>query len=151
MQCLDNNSDIVVTAVTEQLRSGLDGDDEYLEPTYDNDPYFDDPKSPWYHRGEKYKEWKKGITPPIVSSMLGLSPRSEEVPNLFITGTFYSTITAYREGDILVVTSDRGDGPAIVKKYGDQILDMGRTAVTYFNEEHMLPAIERFFKNCGYK
>lgn len=151
MKCLADNSETVVHAVTEQLYSGLDGDSDYLEPTYDNDPYFDDPDSRWYQRAKEYKQWKYNITPPEISPMLGFSPRPEEVPNLFIDGTFYSTISAFRRGDELVVESIRGDGPEIVAKYGDQILEMSDRAVKYFNVELLLPAIEQFFKECGYQ
>ncbi len=46
---LDDQSDIVVRAITEQLYSGLDGEANYLSPTYDEDPYFGE-AGEWYHR-----------------------------------------------------------------------------------------------------
>lgn len=149
-ECLSNNSGIVVLAVTEQLYSGQDGDAQYLSPTYDEDPYFNEP-GPWYQDAEGYKEWKFNITPPVISSMLGLGPRPEDVPNLYINGKFFSEINATRKDLGLLIDPGSGDGPAIVEKYGDQILEMGPTAVSYFNEEYMLPHIEKFFITCGYK
>ena len=128
IRCLEENSGVVLDAVKEQLSSGLDGEGQHLSPTYDNDPYFEE-KGFWYHRAKDYKAWKHSIPPPPSGSMLGLPPRPDEVPNLYIDGTFYSEITASRKGDGLVVDPGNGNGPSIVTKYGDQILDMGPTAV----------------------
>ena len=150
IECLSNNSGIVQLAVTEQMYSGQDGEGQLLTPGYDDDPFFEE-EGYWYHRAKDYKAWKRGITPPVAGSMLGLPPRPDNVPNLFINGKFYSEIVAVRKGDVLEVDPGNGHGPAIVAKYGDDILNMGSTAVEYFNEIYMLPAIKNFFKKCGYK
>lgn len=150
IRCLEDNSGIVLRAVTEQIYSGLDGEGQHLSPTYDDDPFFEE-EGVWYHRAQDYKAWKYSITPPVSGTMLGLPPRPDEVPNLYINGKFYSEITAHRKGDVLVVDPGNGDGPSIVAKYGDQILDMGQTAIGYFNTTYMLPAIDSFFKDCGYR
>ncbi len=150
IKCLSDNSGVVVISVTEQLYCGQNGDGEFLSPTYDDDPYFNEP-GVWYQRAEDYKKWKYSITPPITGGMLGLPPRPDNVPNLFITGVFHSEITAKRNGDVLDVDPGNGDGPAIVDKYGDNILTLGPNAVQYFNTTYMLPAIGSFFANCGYK
>lgn len=154
IKCLHENSDIIILAISEQLYCGLDGDGNYLTPTYDDDPYFDDPESSWYKRNEAYKAWKRGITPPQFGTMLGLSPRPDEVPNLFIDGTFHGEINAQIRKDGLLIDPGHGNGPAIVEKYeakGAVILDIGPTSTRYFNEEFMLPSIDVFFKDCGYK
>lgn len=155
VKCLQDNSDIVVLAVSEQLFCGLDADENYLTPNYDDDPYFDDPKNKqWYKRANKYKEWKKGITPPQTGAMLGLSPRPDNIPNLWINGTFHGQINAQKINDGLLIDPGRGRGPDIVKKYEKNnvvILDIGPTGMRYFNEEYLLPAIAKFFKDCGYK
>lgn len=150
MKCLSDHSGSVVVAIEEQMYSGFNGNDELLSPTYDDDPYFEQP-GPWYHNGAAYKAWKKEITPPEGSTLLGLPPRPENVPNLYINGRFYSDIIANRRGDVLVVDPGHNDGPAIVAKFGDEILNMGSSAVEYFNREYMMPSIERFFKKCGYQ
>lgn len=150
IKCMEDNSDTVEMAITEQLYSGLDGEAQYLEPTYDNDPFFNE-EGFWYHRGKDYKAWKSNITPPIRGAMLGLPPRPDNVPNLFINGKFYSEIVASRRGDVLHVDPGKGNGPDIVSKYGDEILNMGPTAVEYFRCECLIPAIEEHFKNCGYR
>lgn len=149
IQCLSDNSGVVVLAVQEQLYSGQNGDGALLSPTYDDDPYFNEPGT-WYQRAEEYKKWKYTITPPAAGSMLGLPPRPDDIPNLYINGKFFSDITARRSGDVLQVDPGNGDGPTIVAKYGDEILNMGPTAVEYFNTTYMLPAIDKFFKDCGY-
>ena len=150
IKCLDANSGIVRLAILEQLYGGQDGEGKHLSPTYDSDPFFDE-EGTWYHRAADYKAWKNSITPPVAGSMLGLPPRPDDVPNLYINGKFYADILVKRRGDVLVVDPGINDGPDIVAKYGDEILNMGPTAVEYFNENYMLPAIKAFFYDCGYK
>lgn len=150
LQCLSDHSGNVVIAVQEQLYSGQNGDGAFLSPTYDDDPYFEE-EGPWYHRSGDYKAWKYSITPPVGSVLLGLPPRPDNVPNLFINGRFFSEITATRRGDVLYVDPGCHDGPSIVAKYGDEILNMGPNAVEYFNREYMWPAIERFLNESGYR
>lgn len=150
IQCLSDNSGIVHLAITEQLYSGQNGEGEMLSPTYDSDPYFEE-DGPWYHRAYAYKAWKREITPPVAGSMLGLPPRPDDVPNLFINGKFHSEIIARRQGDVLHIDPGNGNGPTIVAKYGDNILNMGPTAIEYFNQNYMVPGIDQFFKKCGYR
>ena len=83
--------------------------------------------------------------------MLGLPPRPDEIPNLFIDGTFYGEIKAKKGDKSLIIDPGSGNGPAIVEKYGDEILHIGPTATEYFTEECLLPAIGSFFNECGYR
>lgn len=149
-RCLDENKGMVLTAIREQLYSGQNGEGEHLSPTYDSDPFFEE-EGWWYHRAYAYKAWKREITPPLAGTMIGLPPRPDDVPNLFIDGTFYEEIKATRRGMALVVDPGDGNGPKIVRKYGDNILTMGPNARDYFKLYFMIPAIENFLKNCGYK
>lgn len=149
-RCLEDHADVVLRAVREQLYAGQNGEGGYLSPTYDNDPYFDEPGF-WYHRASAYKAWKREITPPVTGMMIGLEPRPDEVPNLFIDGTFYEEINVQPQGGALVIDPGDGRGPQIVSKYGDNILALGADAREYFNLFYLLPAIEDFFKDCGYK
>lgn len=148
--CLADNQGVVLEAVREQLYSGQNSDGRPLSPTYDDDPFFDQPGY-WYKGGARYKAWKAKITPPITGTMLGLPPRAQAVPNLFVNGKFYSEIFTERRGDALHIDPGTEKGPAIVAKYGDEILNMGPTAKEYFNENYMLPSIKAFFENCGYR
>ncbi len=150
LKCLDDNKGVIVQAIREQLYSGLDGEGRHLSPTYDDDPYFEE-KGQWYHRSKDYRRWKAAITPPVSGTMLGLPPRPDEVPNLFIDGTFYVSIAAVRHGDLLQTVSGSKSSPDIIKKYGDRILNLGPTAVEYFNLKYLLPAIEKHFKDSGYR
>ena len=150
VQCLDDNSEMILYFIKEQLYSGQDSEGKYLNPTYSADPYFKE-AGYWYNRSDAYKSWKNRITPPVASTILGLSPRPEDVPNLFIDGTFYSQITASRKGDVLSISPGNGKGPDIVSKFGDQILNIGPTAIEYFNTYYLIPAIESFFNDCGYR
>lgn len=140
---------VFVHLICEQMYSGLKGDGTYITPSYDDDPFFEEPGQ-WFHGSERYKAWKGDITPPVSSSLLGLPPRPYDVPNLFINGKFYSEI--YSEtGDrqIKIQVAESGDGPSILGKYGEELFDIGGYAVQYFNEEYLLPDLQDFFNECG--
>lgn len=149
-ECLASQSAVIVTLIREQIKSGIGGDGKYLEPTYDNDPYFNE-RGYWYGRAADYKAWKKAITPPETSALLGLPPRPVEVPNLYIDGTFFGEINASMNDGALEVNPGNGNGPAIVGKYGERLFEIGTNAVEWFNARYMLPAIEELFTQCGYK
>jgi len=149
LECMERNQGVFVHMITEQMYSGLKGDGTYITPSYDDDPFFEEPGM-WYHDSEGYKEWKGAITPPISSSLLGLPPRPYDTPNLFINGKFYSEISsvkADRQIEIRVVES--GDGPSILGKYGEELFDLTGTAVQYFNEEYLIPYLQDFKESCG--
>lgn len=149
-QTLVNNADAALLAVHEQLMSGIDADGQYLSPNYDNDPYFDE-EGYWKGRAKDYKAWKYAITPPSSGVLIGLPPRPDNVPNLFIDGTFHgSIVTQPIDGGIRIFTR-REKSKEIVDKYGDQILGFSVSAIEYYNAEIMMPSIERFFAKCGYR
>lgn len=151
LECLEENRDIITMSVTEQLYSGVDGNNDYLSPTYDDDPYFNE-KGPWHGAAYAYKKWKERITPPVQSPVLGLPPRPTEVPNLFITGLFHESIKAERAGEVVrVYTSGFRDGPLIEKKYGEAIFKLTDDAKEYFNIQALRPWIDEFMIKCGYR
>ena len=150
LDCMGSNAGVVSDMVREQLYSGVDGKGDYLSPTYDDDPYFNE-RGPWYRRSGAYKRWKEKITPPERSSILNLPPRPVEVPNLFITGPFHQSIKAEVQGDHMTVfTSGFRDGPLIERKYGADIFSLGVKAREYFVGDLLRPYLQRFFKECGY-
>ena len=150
VNCMLANGEAFAVMIREQLYSGIDGNNSYLSPTYDEDPYFLEP-GPWQGRAEQYKRWKADITPPVQSELLFLPPRPTEVPNLFITGMFHESITYSQELDGLrIYTSGFQDGPIIESKYGEQIFMPTETAKEYFNVNYLIPALESFFSDCGY-
>lgn len=95
---------------------------------------------------------EKKITPPIKSPRLNLPPRPVDVPNLYITGPFHESIRASVAGDTLSIdTVGFVDGPDIVRKYGNDILMLGKDAREYVVLQLLEPFLKRFFKQCGYK
>lgn len=148
---LSQDRGLVVRMVREQIYSGLDSAGRFLSPTYDADPYFNEPGQ-WQGKAYQYKLWKRKITPPIRSYTLNLPPRPDNVPNLFITGAFFESIGAEMAGGALRVTSEGFmEGDDIVAKYGDGILGMGYNAREYFIGERLRPAVADFFTQCGYR
>ena len=151
LECLEEKRDIITSSITEQLYSGLDGNGEFLSPTYDDDPYFNE-LGRWHGASYAYKKWKERITPPMRSPMLGLPPRPVDVPNLFITGMFHESIKAARQGDIIrVYTSGFRDGPQIERKYGEAIFKLTDDAREYFNIYALRPWLNDFMTKCGYR
>lgn len=149
-ECLTQNKSVVEDLIGEQLYSGLDGDTNSLRPSYSDDPFFDI-KGRWYHDSDGYIEWKKNITPPIASPRLNLPPRPIDVPNLYITGTFHESIRAtVNGGKVLINTVGFSDGPDIVRKYGDNILNLGMDAREYIVLEMLKPFVGNFFKKYGF-
>lgn len=149
-ECLTQNKSVVEDLIGEQLYSGLDGDTNSLRPSYSDDPFFDI-KGRWYHDSDGYIEWKKNITPPIASPRLNLPPRPIDVPNLYITGTFHESIRAtVNGGKVLINTVGFSDGPDIVRKYGDNILNLGMDAREYIVLEMLKPFVGNFLKKYGF-
>lgn len=147
--CLMENKAVVEELIGEQLYSGLDGDTNSLRPSYSDDPFFDI-KGRWYHDSDGYIEWKKKITPPVTSPRLNLPPRPIDVPNLYITGAFHESIRASVNGDSLSIgTFGFTEGPDIVRKYGDNILNLGVDARECIVLEMLEPFIGDFFKKYG--
>ena len=149
LACLETHHDVVEDIVHEQLYSGVDGNNNYLSPTYDDDPYFEE-EGHWKGKSRQYKAWKERITPPIQGELLFLPPRPVEVPNLFIIGTFYDSIRTERTADSLrVYTGGFRDGPLIERKYGEAIFMIGMAGKGYFNEHFLREWIENYWRMCG--
>lgn len=149
-QCLQSESGLMLDLIREQMYVGMDGDEQHLSPTYDDDPFFNE-EGWWHHRSEDYKAWKMKITPPLAGILTNLPPRPDNVPNLWIDGTFHSEVNAKPNDNGINIDPGMGNGPDIVAKYGDRLLFPGPTAVEYFNIYKMLPAIREHFEKCGYK
>lgn len=150
-KCMAENAGLIADLVREQIYAGKDGKGEFLSPTYDSDPYFDQP-GPWYHRAAAYKAWKAEITPPMPGITMGLAPRPLEVPNLFITGVFHDSIKTTAKGDgVEVTTSGFRDGPIIESKYGSEIFMLGDEAREYFVIFKLKDWLKNFYRDCGYE
>lgn len=136
-----------VEYVQEQLYSGLNGREKPLRPTYLTDPYFKEFYGQhWKAEAERYMKWKKKIKPPL-QSWLGFDPRPVEVPNLVITGEFYSSIYAKPTGKGLEIgTRGTTFGSDIERKYGSIIFGISPTARKYYAEYHFYGEIEKIYE-----
>lgn len=148
--CMRETTGDFADMVREQLYCGRRGDGKFLSPTYDDDDFFEE-RGYWYHRAAQYKAWKASITPPQNGVLLPLPPRPDNVPNLFIDGTFHREITASWRDDGVYIDPGDGNGPDIVRKYGEIILELGEEAISMYNTMHTLPAIEKLFEKSGYR
>lgn len=157
-RCMDENRHEMTASVREQLYSGIDGEGKPLSPSYLADPYFQDPRAAYfdeergfwvscYRRPDLYMDWKRRITPPVPGERLGLPPRAEETPNLFIVGTFHGSIDAKGTGrGVEIFTFGWDEGPAVERKYGSRIFGLSDAAVGHFNERFLLPWLRRWME-----
>lgn len=140
--------DLFEEFITEQLYSGVNGNEEPLRPKYSEDPYFDAFKNP-KAEAERYKKWKAKIQPPA-RSYLGFRPRNIDTPNLIIRGDFYSSITAIPIADgISIVSQGVSFSTDIERKYGHVIYEVGDKARKYYIGYYMIPRILKYMKECG--
>lgn len=134
--------------ITEQLYSGLNGDEVPLRPTYTNDPYFNMYREP-KKAAERYKKWKARIQPPA-RSYLGFKPRDIDTPNLIIRGDFYSSITAVPIADgVMIASQGLMFSSDIESKYGNVIYKIGDKSKMHYITFFMTKRIETFMKECG--
>lgn len=90
-----------------KLKTGAD-----LSPTYLDDPYFKTPAS-----AKRYSDWKDQITPN--------SKRKSGVPNLFITGVFYDSLSISISGMDVDVDSSFSKATDIESKFSTAIFGLG--------------------------
>jgi hypothetical protein len=91
--------------VRAQLFNGTGGDGNPLHPTYSEDPFFKSRQSM-----EGYIAWKTAAS--------GVGVPSNGSPNMFINGTFHSSIEFVDCPGGVEVTSDYKDAEAIFEKWG---------------------------------
>lgn len=145
---LHDKKELFEEFVTEQLYSGVNGDEQPLRPKYSEDPYFNMFKHPKIE-AERYKKWKAKIQPPA-RSYLGFRPRDVDTPNLIIRGDFYASITAIPIADgISIVSQGVEFASDIERKYGDGIYEIGNKARKHYIDYYMLPRILKLMKECG--
>lgn len=145
---MHDNTAMFEEFITEQLYSGLNGDEVPLRPKYSEDPYFNTFKNP-KEEAERYKKWKMRIQPPA-RSYLGFKPRNADTPNLIIRGDFYSSITAIPIADgVSIVSQGVAFAVDIERKYGNVIYEIGDKAKRHWITYYMLPRINKFMKECG--
>lgn len=136
--------------ITEQLYSGVNGEEIPLRPKYTEDPYFvENYGKNWKKRAEAYKKWKQKIQPPA-RSYLGFKPRNADTPNLIIRGDFYSSITAVPIADgISIVSQGLMFSNDIERKYGNVIYVISDKAKKHYITYYMLPEIQKLMKKYG--
>lgn len=159
LDCMAQNAHDMTVSVREQLYSGVDGEGNSLSPSYSSDPYFQDPHAGYYDedRGhwvncyrhpERYIAWKQRITPPEPSSRLNLPARPTDIPNLFIVGTFHSSIGERPTArGVEIFTSGWDGGPSVERKYGSQIFKLTENAVGHFNESFLWPWLKSWMQS----
>lgn len=152
LKTMSDNREEVEEYIREQLYSGLNGREKPLRPTYRNDPWFNsDDAGQWKGRAEQYMKWKKRITAPA-RSWLGYPERSDDTPNLIITGEFYRSIKAHPFAKGLKIDSEGTPmGGDIERKYGSIIFKPGNKAIGHFVRYLLRPRMMDLYRKWGIK
>lgn len=158
LKCMDENRYEIVLDVREQLYGGIDGEDNPLQPSYSDDPYFRQPHCYFYdeefghyvncfQHPERYVAWKMRITPPERGPRTGVPPRQADQPNLFIVGTFHQSLDARAtDKGVEIFTYGWEAGPDVERKYGSRIFGLGTLATGHFNDTFLLPWLRRWME-----
>lgn len=126
-QLLDENK---VQLFDGKLKTGLD-----VSPTYLQDPYFKSPAA-----AQRYSNWKDVITPN--------SNRRQDVPNLFIDGTFYKTWSIQMSGDFIKTLSSFRAADAIISTFTPAIWGLGGPYKAYYVNTDLRPVFKRFMEGA---
>lgn len=150
-ESIKSNPGTIREITQDQLMSGLDEDMRPLKPTYLTDPYFKTEAE-----ARRYMEWKRRITPPIMSDILHLPPRDEDTPNLIIRGDYYDSITpsvvgSGRSAKLVVRSEGFYAGDDIENKYGKGHLGLTDKGKAYLISEKISPAVAALLKRLGFK
>lgn len=141
---------LVEDYITDQLYSGVDGNEQDLSPDYLHDPYFKQYGKRADRVARGYMAWKMRITPPI-RSWLGLDPRKPNVPNLYINGYYHSRIRATEKEGGLSITGTASFSSEIEAKYGSDIYKVSPTARKHFLDEKIKPFLCMALNPRGYE
>lgn len=150
-ESLRNSGNVIRDIIQDQLLSGLDGNMRPLTPTYLTDPYFETKA-----QAIRYMEWKKRITPPVMSDILHLPPRDDDTPNLIIRGDYYDSITpsivgSGKSAKLVVRSEGFYAGNDIENKYGKAHLGLTDKGRAYLISEKVYPAVAALIKRLGFK
>lgn len=148
VKIIQDNRTLVAGYISDQLYSGVDGNEKELAPDYLHDPYF----NKWGKRADRvargYMAWKMRITPPV-RSFIGLDPRKPNVPNLYINGHYHSRITVNAKQGGVSIGNSAGFAGEIEAKYGSDIYKVSPTATKHFIDEHVREFLARMLNPRG--
>lgn len=112
-----------------QLFAGKLNTGQNLTPTYQEDPYFKTPGA-----AQRYSDWKDRITPN--------SDRESGVPNLFINGTFFASISIVVDGQVISFDSSFAPSIAIAQKFTDNIYGLGGKYKAEYVDDDLRPVFK---------
>jgi hypothetical protein len=137
---VDETKEAMVELNRQQLLRGLDREGNYLSPKYSEDPYFKSKES-----AKRYAAWKKKIEPVKTD-------RPEDVPNLYIIGTFHSLIDIDVNASEYTFSNAASFASDVENKFqGIYGLTSESKSETYI-PDYLLPAVKRrVVKKLGFK
>ena len=101
---VEANKDTITELQKEQMLEGRGADGQFIRPFYSEDPYFKSAAS-----AARYAEWKSKITPN--------EKRPKDVPNLFIDGTFHSSLFTKIGGGVFSIETKSFVGEKIFEEH----------------------------------
>lgn len=137
---VDETKEAMIELNRKQLLRGLDNDGEYLSPKYSEDPYFKSKES-----AARYAAWKKRIEPEKTD-------RPEDVPNLYIIGTFHSSMRISVNSTDIEFSNSASFAGGVESKFSNIYgLNAESKSETYI-PDYLLPSVKnRVTKKLGFK
>ena len=153
-KAVKENVDIIRELQLDQFASGLDNIGKPLYPNYDNDPYFAEKASRMNARqkvkttaktlSDAYKKWKWDIRPQ--AQLVPFPQRSISMPNLYINGTFWSTVYAKAVKDGWEIGGTWEATSEMEAKYRT-LFGLSPESKNYFINNILIPALNNYMKN----
>jgi hypothetical protein len=128
---VDETKEAMLHLNRQQLLRGLDKEGKYLSPKYSEDPWFKSKES-----AKRYAAWKKKIEPEKTD-------RPEDVPNLYIVGTFHSLIKIDVGASEYVFSNTASFASGVEGKFKDIYGLTSESKSETYIPDYLLPAVKR--------
>lgn len=125
---IDQTKEDLLEKNKEQLYDGKLRTEEDLSPSYLEDPYFKSAAA-----AQRYSDWKDRITPN--------SKRNKGIPNLFINGTFYDSLSISVSKDSISMDSSFSEASDIESKFTTNIFSLGGQYKSNYLNEFVKPLV----------
>lgn len=129
---LSNHSEELLDLNKQQMWDGKRADGENITPSYSQNPYFKKPGA-----AERYANWKAKITPSSIRPM--------DVPNLFINGKFYDSLSYSANDWVIKTTSSLGEDVISIHK---NVLGIMPENSKIFNDEILTPELTEAYQKA---
>lgn len=140
-----DNKDVLLSLQKDQFLAGQNSKGSDLSPSYLEDDYFTSPQ-----KAQNYARWKESHAERHNSliSVPGLFPaKNWMVPNLIVTGVFYSGLFINIGQTEFELGSSARMTPGITSKFGADTFGLNLISRTYFWNNYLVPVLIKYLNN----